>query len=421
MKKNYEIFLLLFLIGITNISYGQLQLSGELRPRPEYQNGYKTLRNEGDTANTFISQRTRIKFDYEMEYLKFKVTFQDVRTWGSTSQLNITDEYLELHEAWGEVMFNDEFSLKLGRQEVAYDDHRIFGSVLWAQQSRSHDMGILKYESDFKIHVGVAYNQYKNADLQDYKNFYKSLQFVWFHKDFSNLQMSVLALNNGLQVYDNTTSLLTKEVNYSQTLGAFLKGNISIVSLDGSFYYQLGKDRINRSISAYDFALNASVSINDAFVVKAGFEMLSGTDYDADVDKSNSFNPFYGTNHKFNGFMDYFYVGGGHIDNVGLNDLNVSGLFKYGKWNSAIKVHYFMSNAKQYDLVNSEVAASGLGTEIDLSLGYKFNDWISFSAGYSQMFATHSMEVLKGGNKDVINNFAYILVSLKPKFLDTSK
>ncbi len=421
MKKIYLIALVFTLLGLNINSFAQLKLSGELRPRPEFQNGFGELRSEGDTANAFVSQRTRINVDYSTEKVKFKVVFQDVRIWGSTPQMNVSDNYLALHEAWAEVFFTKEFSLKLGRQELTYDDHRILGTVLWAQQSRSHDIGVFKYESDFKVHVGIAYNQFKDATTPDYIKYYKSMQFAWFHKDFSNLKLSVLALNNGLQAFDNTTSLLTKEVRYSQTLGTFVEGSISDVSLNGSMYYQMGKDRVNRSLSAYNFALNASLNINEAITVKAGAEILSGTAYDADIDKNNSFTPLYGTNHKFNGFMDYFYAGNRHLDNVGLNDFNIGGSWKNEQWIAKTTIHYFMSNAKQYDSVKMEEASLSLGTELDLSLGYNLNDWINFTAGYSQMFATRSMEILKGGSKDVTNNWAYLMITIKPTFLDTSK
>ena len=411
---------LIFSLGFVHQSFGQFKLSGEVRPRPEYQNGYKSLRNDGDKADTFISQRTRINFDYQMESLRFGVKLQDIRVWGTTPQLNQTDPYLALHEAWGEILFTNEFSLKLGRQELVYDDHRIFGSVGWAQQARSHDLGVFKYESDFKLHVGIAYNQDKKPGFTEYSKYYKAMQYAWFHKDFSNVKMSLLFLNNGLQAYDNTTKLLTDEVRYSQTVGTFLQGNVSGLSLNGSFYYQMGKDRINKSVSAYDLSINAGFKLTDAFTLKAGFEMLSGTAYDADSDKNNSFSPFYGTNHKFNGFMDYFYVGN-HANSVGLNDINAGVKWKEGQWSAGGTIHYFMSNASLLDVSTNEAASSGLGTEIDLALGYKFNDWINFSAGYSQMFATSSMEILKGGSKDVTNNWAYLMITLKPKFLDTSK
>jgi hypothetical protein len=34
-----------------------------------------------------------------------------------------------------------------------------------------------------------------------------------------------------------------------------------------------------------------------------------------------SFNSLYGTNHKFNGWVDYFYVGN-HAESIGLVDIN---------------------------------------------------------------------------------------------------
>ena len=420
MKKNYIVVVFL-MMSFVHQTYGQLNLSGELRPRPEYRNGYRQLRNDGDKSSSLIIQRTRINLDYKMESMRFMVSVQDVRTWGTTPQLNSSDTYLALHQAWGEIMLTDQFSLKLGRQELVYDDNRIFGNVGWAQQSRSHDLGVFKYENNFKLHVGIAYNQYKTnnpTSIIDYRRYYKSFQFAWFNKEFSNFEMSVLFLNNGLQAYDGV--VLLEETRYSQTIGTFVKSNISGIAINGSFYYQMGKDGFDKSLSAYNFSLNASYNFNEVFTLKAGLELLSGTSYDADIDKNNSFTPFYGTNHKFNGFMDYFYVGN-HVDGIGLNDFNASMVWKSGKWKAVGTAHYFMSNANQLDVTTGESASAGLGTELDLTLGYKFNDWINFTAGYSQMFATSSMEILKGGNKDVTNNWAYLMITLKPKFLDTSK
>ena len=34
---------------------------------------------------------------------------------------------------------NEKFAFKVGRQEINYDDARIFGNVDWAMQARSHD------------------------------------------------------------------------------------------------------------------------------------------------------------------------------------------------------------------------------------------------------------------------------------------
>ena len=420
MKHFYSLFFIVLLTLFSSELVGQFKISGEVRPRLEYQNGYKTLRNEDQKANTFISQRTRMNFNYAVSSLKFGVSFQDIRTWGNTPQLNTSDAYLALHQAWGEIMFTEKFSLKLGRQELIYDDHRIFGSVGWAQQARSHDLGLFKYEDDFKLHVGFAFNQNKKGNFPDYKKYYKSMQYAWFHKDFEEYHLSLMFLNNGLQNYDGTTQMLTDDVNYSQTLGTYMNGKLSIFNYNASLYYQFGKNRTQKSLSAYNLAINLSTKLTETFSLKFGAELLSGTNYDADADKDNSFSPFYGTNHKFNGFMDYFYVGN-HMGNVGLNDFNGGVVWKEGKWKAAAIAHYFTTNADLFDANKNEVASSGLGTELDLSLGYKYNDWINFTAGYSQMFATSSMEIIKGGDKDVTNNWAYIMITIKPKFLDTSK
>jgi len=51
------------------------------------------------------------------------------------------------------------FSVKAGRQEVSYDDQRIFGSVGWAHRARSHDMAIFQYEKNVKLHFGIAHHE----------------------------------------------------------------------------------------------------------------------------------------------------------------------------------------------------------------------------------------------------------------------
>ncbi|MCK5825353.1 MAG: hypothetical protein KAG96_08110 [Ichthyobacteriaceae bacterium] len=415
MKNFYSVIIFTFLLFTSTLTYGQLKLSGEIRPRSEFQNGYKSLHDIDVKATSFISQRTRLNVNYKKESMIFKVAFQDVRTWGDTPQLNYSDYFLALHEAWGEVKFTKNVSLKVGRQELVYDDHRIFGSVGWAQQARSHDLGLFKYEDEFKVHIGAAYNQPKKGEIpKNIGAFYQSMQFAWFNKSAENINFSLLFLNNGLQAFSEKQMI--NETRYSQTIGTFVKSKISVVTIDGSFYYQTGKDRGNKSLSAYDFAINTKIGLTDIFYVKAGVELLSGTDYNST--KNNSFTPFYGTNHKFNGFMDYFYVGN-HGGNVGLNDFNLGVGFKEGKWKAGATAHYFMTNADMLDN-NAKVANPYLGTELDLSVGYKFSNSVSFSGGYSQMFATNTMELLKNRNKDATNNWAYFMITLKPKFLDTT-
>lgn len=142
----------------------------------------------------------------------------------------------------------------------------------------------------------------------------------------------------------------------------------------------------------------------------AGYEILSGTDFNQ-VEKNKSFTPLYGTNHKFNGFMDYFYVGN-HLNNVGLMDAYAKVSITKNKTAFNADLHFFSSAA-----MISATAKNYLGTELDLSLTQTLNPATKITFGYSQMFGTDSMEILKGGSKGTVNNWAYIMISVTPKFL----
>ncbi len=59
-----------------------------------------------------------------------------------------------------------------------------------------------------------------------------------------------------------------------------------------------------------------------------------------------------------------------------------------------------------------------LGTEIDIFAGFSLFDNATLRAGYSQMFASESMEVLKGGSRNETNNWVWLMLILKPEFLN---
>ena len=115
--------------------------------------------------------------------------------------------------------------------------------------------------------------------------------------------------------------------------------------------------------------------------------------------------------------MDYFYVGN-HGGNVGLIDIYVPIKFNVDKWLFALIPHYFMSAAtvSGYEGEAYKDYSSGLGTELDLMVKYTVSKSVNIMAGYSQMFATETMQVLKGGNYENINNWAWIMLTFKPTF-----
>ena len=406
--------LLIVILGcITFQSFAQLTVTGEFRPRTEFRNGYKTLKPDGVDAAFFTSQRTRLNTSFKAENYMFFVSLQDVRVWGDVSQLNTSDKNgIAIHEAWGLVNFND-FSIKAGRQEIVYDDHRMFGNVGWAQQGRSHDALLVKFGKEkFKLDVGLAFNQ-EGENLFDttytITGNYKAMQYVWLNNKWENVSASFLLLNNGLQYIDATNND-NNEVRYSQTLGSHLKFKLNNnLNAAANLYYQTGKDVADRDISAFLIGLDLAYKASDKVNLGLGFEMQSGNDYDGDADENKAFNPFYGTNHKFNGFMDYFYVGN-HLNSVGLTDI-------FAKFNTKLSsksdITLFVHNFSSYGEISADVDKQ-LGTEADVVFNYKYNNEISIGAGYSQMFASDGLEVVKQNFDGNSNNWAWLMLTIKP-------
>ena len=428
MKKSVYLFLMLLFclqfIGIGKV-FSQFTFSGEYRPRTEYRHGFKTLAYPDQDPAFFISQRARLKFNYDNKKFRVFFSLQDVRTWGSTSQLNISDGFFSVHEAWGEYFFTNNFSLRVGRQELIYDNSRIFGNVGWAQQARSHDLALLKFSKEtFKLHFGLAYNQDKeqlNTNIYTVSKNYKTIQYLWLRKDFEKVGGSILFLNNGVQHVD--TSSGKGSVRYSQTLGTYLNFKLGTFRLNVSGYYQMGKDPSNRDLSAGYFMAEILKPFKSGFTPILGIEYLSGTDQYTSPptdDKNNSFAPLYGTNHKFNGFMDYFYVGS-HGNSVGLSDIYLVGKYKKGKFSPMLALHYFASAAKVLDPANTtNTLGNYLGVEVDIALGVKLAESVSLNAGYSQMFASETMEALKGGDSKAMNNWAWLMLTFTPQFFQTT-
>lgn len=405
---------LIFLFILVN-SFAQTTVEAEVRPRTEYRHGFKTLFPDNEKAAFFTSQRTRLNFSHVFERVELYISVQDIRVWGDVPQLNTADANgLSIHQAWGQLMLDTNWQLKLGRQEVIYDDHRIFGNVGWAQQARSHDMAIVKYKDDnFRMDVGFAFNQSKEnvtgTNLTTPRT-YKAMQYAWLHKDWSNFSGSFLFLNNGMQTP-------TDGLKYSQTIGTHLKSKKDNLSLVSNLFYQFGKDAANRDLSAYLLSLEANYKTSETTTLGFGAELMSGNDNGAPANNKNkAFSHFYGTNHKFNGLMDYFYVGN-HANNVGLLDIYAKAKFKLNsKSNLITALHNFSAAAD----INNAVSKQ-LGVELDIVYAYKFTKDVGFKFGYSHLFPSEGMEVLKGNNDGNTNNWAWAMVTIKPTLFTTKK
>lgn len=428
LKKILVMTIFVGLLG--NYAHAQFSLSGEVRPRMEYLHGYSTLTDKDSDPAGFASQRTRINFNYFNNRVKMGVSVQDVFLWGGQPQLFSTSNTLSLHQAWGQYFLTPSLSLKLGRQELSYDDERIFGASNWEQQGRSHDLALLRYDGMLRIDIGAAFNQNQRHLNGAYYNLnnYKMMQFVWLNTDIADdMNLSLLFLNNGYQydymLYNNNgVEDKTKDV-FNQTLGGRLTYTPGDFNFHASGYYTMGKDNRDRDLSAFYLGLGADYTLNDMWTFGMGWEHLSGTDQkdmieNPDTYTNRSFNPFYGSSHKFNGVMDYFNTSDNWANSVGLNDLFTFVQYDKRNFEFNITAHVFMTAASVIKDGNlDESMEPYLGTEIDLSMAYRLSKNSNVVVGYSQMFGSETLQTLKTGNKDAFNNWAYVMFTFKPVFL----
>lgn len=415
--------ILIAILLLKNNAFAQFDVNGQLVQRAEYRHGYGKLIPDTVDPSTFVSQRFRLQFTYNFKNVILYASVQDVRTWGSTSQLNTTDNLLSLHEGWTEIAIDTNWSVKIGRQELVYDNSRFLGNVDWTMQARSHDFALVKFAiNDHKLHFGGGYNQdaetIYGGDYYKTTNQYKTAQMLWYNYKHQSIELSVLFWNNGKQ--DTTTGHRT--TRFSQTIGIptlkynFTKNN----SVSAFTYYQLGKDVTNKDLNAYDLSLQCAQSFDINVEKKTtlkmilGGEMLSGTNSNNTAKKNDSYNPLYGTNHMYNGYMDYFFVSGRFENSVGLNDLYLK--FRYDvnkKWFVQSDIHYFLTNAHVYKA--KEMLNQQLGTELDVSAGKVFNEITSLQAGYSQMFASGTLKYLTSANASKTQNWYYVMLIIRPK------
>jgi len=408
-------------------AYAQFTVDGQYIPRVELRNGYGQLIPEGNEPAAFIAHRARLQAGYQKEAFSFYASIQDIRTWGSTSQTKISDDLLSLHEVWLEARLGDNWKIKLGRQELNFDNARFLGNLDWALQGRAHDFALMKYEKDdLKFQLGGGFNQ--NAQQLSGNNFtipnqYKVAQLARFENMTGNFQYSVLFWNDGRQynLTDSLGTIVDKGVRYRQTIGLpTLKYKIGNTLLSAFYYYQLGKDQTGRHLNAFDLSaqLTQQVNINSTasrlLRISSGFEVLSGTPGN-DRSKNRSFSPLYGTNHMHNGYMDLFYVGGAHENNVGLQDYFLKTRVDFNsKFFTQLDGHAFFSHANSYS-PSGEQLDKYLGTEIDLTAGFILNDAISIQAGYSQFLHSETFETIQGrGNLKNSQNWAYLMLIFRP-------
>jgi hypothetical protein len=450
MKKIYlPLALILFFIYLN--ANAQFTISGQVRTRTELRNGQGTVQTKDTVPALFTSQRTRLNVGYSGYRYKIFTAIQDVRLWGQdASTINRTTsdavDGLMVHEAWAEISLVDtgkvikNFTLKIGRQELLYDDSRLLGNLDWLQQARRHDAALLKFEHNgWTIHLGGAYNQNAERKSNTIYNgvptgytagtngmsaLYKSMQFLYLGKKFNFGNATFLAFKDDFSKYhfsqadiNKVTPIFEQGVWSRHTIGGSVFGTVlQKTAFSLSAFYQGGNYRDGTSLNEYFLSLATSYAMTRKFSVGPGVDITSGNSGSDPTKKNQRFDPLYGTPHKFWGYMDYFYVADGFGSN-GLVDYYLKGKYK-AKENLMLTL-----DAHRFVLPDAVQAQDGtpmskaLGTELDFVLVFAPTKAINLEAGYCTMFSTATMasaKVKNVQNAAALSTWAYVMFSIKP-------
>ncbi len=408
------IVLLLYFVLLCFPLVAQFSLEGEIRPRAEFRHGYRMMPMEAQKPAGFVSQRTRLMLGYSHEQITTRISFQDVRVWGQQAMLTQAPS-LDLHEAWVQVAFREHFSLRAGRQEIRYDNQRFFAINDWNNSGRKHDAVVLRHRSRLgEVHLGAAFNQrserlfgtiYRGED-------YKTMQYLRFEPALpGNLELSFLAVADGYEHPANADMLFVRG-----TWSAYGKWLREHVQFHFNPAFQHGKTLYGYGIKAFYMMGEMIAEPAEKWKATLGAEWFSGNNWE-DLDETyRAFDPLYGALHARQGYMDYFTNVTLHTRGAGLVNPYLKNSFRLSP--DVIldaDLHLFML---QNNYVHEGITIDKyLGTEIDLTLSYTFNDITHFGFGYSVMFGSESMEIIKGGSKDEFAHWAYVVLRIRPKFL----
>ncbi|WKZ19433.1 MAG: alginate export family protein [Candidatus Jettenia sp. CY-1] len=150
----------------------RVKLGGQIRTRAEYANGFyqvptsnATLPGGSGPATTrnrsvdddYILNQTRLWADADVnEHLRVFIQLQDARTFGAEgTTVGFAHAYdentiLDIHQGYFDLkkLFDLPLTVRVGRQEIIWGDHRVIGNFVWSNVGRTFDGGRFMWDTD---------------------------------------------------------------------------------------------------------------------------------------------------------------------------------------------------------------------------------------------------------------------------------
>lgn len=403
----------LFIIGqiaeATTVDVG-----GSIRPRVEYVNqGGQGLATDGtNMTHTTMQTRLNVKATVDENVSAF-IQIQDVRTWGGEVNSGLppsltrtgtsTSGNVDFHQAYFIVKdaLGTGLNLKVGRQEMVFDEARLIGNIGWIQQAQSFDAVRVDTRRDNVSFTGF-YSQTWASDTHptlqsttvatSAKPAGPESSFVGgratYHMSGKDRITGYIYSAFDPIIGTGTTPLL-QELHTAGLYAAKTFGGVRL-RFDGAF--QFGEVTDTQEVDAYMITFSAGKNLDIAHGARIEFwaDVLSGDD-GTDATKQTKFTIPYGTNHKFYGHADKFL----NNPTQGLVDLAIKFWVKpTAKIKLVAHAHNFRADTLNPTAgINSEK----MGSEIDLQAHYALAKNTKVVLGYSHFSAAAANTATSGG------------------------
>ncbi|MGC8864934.1 MAG: alginate export family protein, partial [Bacteroidales bacterium] len=379
-------------------------------------NGFQQLLPENTNPSLLFTQRTRLRFTYQQENLRWVITPQDVRLWGDeknhSTAGNLGDEAsLDLHEAFIELKMKSNLGIMAGRLELSYDNEWLLGQRNWNQSGAASDALLIKYAANqWNVHAALSWNTLKES-LSD--NFYptdryKTLAFLWLnHTIHTHHSLSWIFIGTGQTLSDTVNNL-----HFRYTTGVFYRMSGSNLSGDANFYYQLGKNLAGQKVSAF---LGAGNLIYNGEKLKPGigFTVSSGNK-NPGKGTDHVFDLIYSARHKFLGNMDYFRNLSAHVRQAGIIDTYLS-----LSWSATPRLT-FTNSLHNFRLMVNNPSVTGtkqLAIENDLILKYKIAEWGAIEYGLLWLTPSSTLKQIQQVTEPATPLFTYLMLTINTRVL----
>ena len=387
---------------LLKISLGQtlFTVSGNLRFRLEYQDNYNIKQFGIDEHDTYFLERIRLNLQYKVSpRLRWFIQFQDAHVLGlalpahtfkpSNPYFDISD----IRQGFMELSPLSFLTFKIGRQQIAYGDRRLFGPGQWGNTGRyAWDAAIMILENDyFKSHLLIGRylirdpNKWPNPNIH-YPTGYA--MYTTIKKLPFNLDLIYVLKRDSRGIKEGE---IGKGVWNSHSLGWYINGKIFHFNYANTFVYQFGwwgRDRIR----AYGLNLQLGYTFSLPWQPQLILQYTCGSgDKDPNDGIHGTFDGVFGGIDRFYGRMNLFSW-------MNLRDYEVDLKLKpIGNLLLKAAYHYFTLDDKRdawyyqdekpqrWDKTGE--SGRGLGHEVDLEAIYNIKNW-ELRTGFSTFFAS---------------------------------